>query len=374
MFVSETARRLVQDISRTLHDGVVIQREDGAIVWHNVVACRVLRMTSDQLLGRSSLDREWQSVHLDGSDYPGEHHPAMRCLRSGAPVSEDIFGVRVGDLTMRWLSVDATPVEIEGRPHCITVFTDVTSDLENRLALRATLDEMQSRLIQKVLPTTDRVRFAGSYRSVGLSDSVGGDFYGVYEIEADDHSFFIGDVCGHGIRSAGLSSLARNSLRSVAPYVSDPSAVLSRLHDIVHLERPDTFLTAVFGRLDLRGERPTVSVAVGGHPLPILIRDGEARTLGQAGLFIGMLPDSPRPLSTYEVCPGDRIVMYTDGVTDSVTPRLSEADLLERIPTNVPIEVVVDVLRRLGDTAGLDGSDDAAVLGFELVVGAEESS
>lgn len=320
MFDAETARVLVRDMSLPLHDGVVLQRGDGGIVWHNVVACRLVKMSSDELLGSGSLDPNWQAIRLDGSEYPGEQHPAMRVLASGDSVRNEVIGVRNGDLGLSWLRVDASPIDVDGVPHVITVFTDITDELTNQRALRKTLDEMQSRLIQIDLPADHRIRFVGSYRSVGLSDSLGGDFFGAYDIDDSDQCFFIGDVCGHGIGSAGLSSLARNSLRAIAPYVvNDPASVLGRLHDIVVDERPDTFLTALFGRIEHRSDRTMLSISSGGHPLPILIRDGRATRLGRTGLFIGMLKNSLRPM-----------------------------------------------LSRLGHCRDDEPSDDAAILGFEI--------
>lgn len=366
MFDAETARVLVRDMSLRLHDGVVLQRGDGGIVWHNVVACRLVKMSSDELLGSGSLDPNWQAIRLDGSEYPGEQHPAMRVLASGDSVRNEVIGVRNGDLGLSWLRVDASPIDVDGVPHVITVFTDITDELTNQRALRKTLDEMQSRLIQIDLPADHRIRFVGSYRSVGLSDSLGGDFFGAYDIDDSDQCFFIGDVCGHGIGSAGLSSLARNSLRAIAPYVNDPASVLGRLHDIVVDERPDTFLTALFGRIEHRSDRTMLSISSGGHPLPILIRDGRATCLGRTGLFIGMLKNSLRPMTEHELLPGDRVVAYTDGVTDCFRPRLNDDELLERVPTDAPIGLVVDVLSRLGHCRDDEPSDDAAILGFEI--------
>lgn len=366
MFDADVARRVVFTIAQSMNDGVVLQRSDGSVVWHNTVACRHLRTTSAHLLGMSSLDPHWKAVHLDGSPYPGRDHPAMRTLRTGVPIEGDVMGLRVGDGELRWLRIVTTPIQLQGEDHVIVVFNDITNELENSQALRSTLDTLQARLVPTIMPTIDGIRIAAAYRGVGIADSLGGDFFGSHVDGHDDLSFFIGDVCGHGLGSAGVSSLAHTSLRALGPLIEDPEAMLSRIHDIVTEDSPDTFLSLVHGRLRRRSGRMVLSIASGGHPLPILVRDGHTSELGTVGGLIGMFEDTRRPTMDYELYPGDRVLMYTDGVTDGIRPRLTTTDLLDRVPTTGSIDRIVEMLGRLVDAFRDDDADDAAIFGLEI--------
>ncbi|MGB3737573.1 MAG: SpoIIE family protein phosphatase [Ilumatobacter sp.] len=362
----EDSRLVARQIALMMKDGVVIQAEDGRIIWHNAIACRVLRMTPDQLMGKSSMDESWQSVRMDGTPLPGDQHPAMRAIATGRPVEHEIMGVQTGTLALCWVQVDSFPLDMSSGRLAVSVFTDITEQLANRRELESTLLHLQNSLIQTSLPDSETIKFAGAYRSVGMSRSLGGDFYGAYETSPRRHDFFIGDVCGHGIAAAALSTVARNALRAIGPLQSDPSAVLADLHRIVESDSPGRFLTALIARVEHTPSQSKLIASSGGHPLPILVRDGVATPVGRTGPLVGMLPNSDRPVFEVDLIPGDQVICYTDGLPDCVTPRLSEEELLLEIPIGLPIEECVETLRHLGPDLDAARGDDAAILAFEV--------
>ncbi len=110
--------------------GVVVQGQDARIIAANPAAGRILGLTRDELLGRSSFDPRWRAVREDGTDLPGAEHPPVVAMRTGAPVR----GVSVGVIhpptgIRRWLLVDSFP---ESRPgeatpgQAVTLLRDVT--------------------------------------------------------------------------------------------------------------------------------------------------------------------------------------------------------------------------------------------------------
>ena len=110
-------------------EGVVVQLADGSIVECNESAERILGLTRDQMMGRTSTDSRWYAIHEDGSPFPGETHPAMIALRTGEPCQNIIMGVHkpVGDLT--WISINALPLFHSGgtEPYAVvTTFHDIT--------------------------------------------------------------------------------------------------------------------------------------------------------------------------------------------------------------------------------------------------------
>jgi PAS domain S-box-containing protein len=114
----------------TMAQGVVYQDATGAIVEANPAAARILGLTMDQLMGRTSIDPRWKSVHEDGSDFPGEEHPAMEAMRTGRALENVIMGVsHPAEDAQRWISISASPQfrDGESRPHLVfATFTDIT--------------------------------------------------------------------------------------------------------------------------------------------------------------------------------------------------------------------------------------------------------
>lgn len=374
---------VAKSITRMMHDGIAIQDVTGRVVYCNDKSAEVLRMTPATLLASSSLDGRWESVTLDGEPYPGERHPAMQAVTTGENVRGEVMGVRCGDSTMRWLSIDSTPIDLPSGRYAITVFTDITDALEGHRQLRRTHAEIQNQLIQADLPSTRAVRFRASYRASGVSRGIGGDFYGAHQLGPDQFTFFIGDVCGHGVRTAGLSATARNTLRALGRVLDDPSESLEHLHHVVQDERPDSFLTAAFGRLDLRPQAAgnsngnlagpdagVMHIACAGHPLPLLVRGDVAFAVGRTGPLVGMVPNEPRPVEAVRLRRGDRVVLHTDGVLDDAVPRITTEQLAERIPVDATLDGVVDWMMEQATeryAVDADHADDAAVLAFEVL-------
>lgn len=145
----ERLRSFLQD----LDVGVVVQVPGGAIIHANPRAAELLGLSEDQLLGRTSFDPRWRALRDDGSDFPGEDHPAMHVLRTGQGVRGVVMGVyRPLHEDYVWLQVNATPMtgahgEVEA---AIASFSDITAD-------RAATAEREA-LIRQLKASIARVR------------------------------------------------------------------------------------------------------------------------------------------------------------------------------------------------------------------------
>lgn len=116
---------------RTLYEtsptGVVYQDANGKITDANPAAQRILGLTFDQLQGRTSIDPRWRSVREDGSDFPGDEHPAMVALRTGEPVRNVVMGVSVPGREQAWILINAIPIIKDGRiEYVYASFEDIT--------------------------------------------------------------------------------------------------------------------------------------------------------------------------------------------------------------------------------------------------------
>ncbi len=118
-----------RSVVSALSEGVVLQAKDGTIQASNEAAARILGLTPDQMMGRTSVDPRWRAIHQDGTPFPGETHPAMVTLRTGKPQSNVIMGVHHPDDTLVWISINSHPLIYPGerQPYAVvTSFTDIT--------------------------------------------------------------------------------------------------------------------------------------------------------------------------------------------------------------------------------------------------------
>jgi len=129
----EDARRseaLYRQLFETMLEGVVYQDAEGKIFSANPSAERILGLTLDQMTGRTSMDPRWRAVREDGSDFPGEEHPAMLALRSGKPVQGLVMGVFNPVMNeTRWIRVNSIPLFHPGeeKPYQVySIFNDIT--------------------------------------------------------------------------------------------------------------------------------------------------------------------------------------------------------------------------------------------------------
>ena len=141
--VADTAseREWFRSTFSAVAEGIVIQNH-GGITDCNPAAERILGLTADQLKGRKSVDPRWKAIREDGSDFPGEDHPASLTLRSGEPTRNVIMGVETPDGVRRWLSVSTEPIrDGNGNFESIVVsFADVTQQRAQAKRLELIID------------------------------------------------------------------------------------------------------------------------------------------------------------------------------------------------------------------------------------------
>jgi PAS domain S-box-containing protein len=122
-----------------MQEGVVLLGADGRIRACNASAERILGLSAEEIMGRTTLDPRWQAIHEDGSAFPGETHPVMVTLRTGRPCSNVVMGVRkpTGELT--WVSINSQPLLRGDAPPPYAVvasFADITERKKTEEALR----------------------------------------------------------------------------------------------------------------------------------------------------------------------------------------------------------------------------------------------
>ncbi len=158
-------------------------------------------------------------------------------------------------------------------------------------------------------------------------DELGGDCLNIFALDEDHIGFFVLDVSGHGVAASLLSvslsrillpsamrdSLLFNAEGGIAP----PHEVLERLSVRFQMNpRAPQYFTLCCGVLCL--SRSTLTYASAGHPGPILLSNGSSRQLDGRGTPIGFDAAARYQSHTVELQPGDRFVVFSDGLTDAV--------------------------------------------------------
>ncbi len=227
---------------------------------------------------------------------------------------------------------------------------------------------LQTSLLPPGLPEIPGVELSARYHPALAGLEVGGDFYDVFDT-GGDWAVVVGDVCGKGPVAAAVTATARWTLRSVAMDVRQPAQVLRKLNEtMVHQQLDDRFCTVVYCRVVPTAQGVRLSVCRGGHPAPMVLRaDGEIEDIGTPGSLIGVLPEVRLWEETTPLQPGDAIVFYTDGVTESRRGReqFGEDRVRATLATCVGFDaagIAQRLERAVLDFGGPEPSDDIAIL------------
>lgn len=221
-----------------------------------------------------------------------------------------------------WLrAFDANGVQVaSGLASCLSAILSNQRLLEER---EAAAHALAHTLLPPLLPSIPGIEIAARYRATGAGNLVGGDFYDVFPSAPGNWDVLLGDVSGFGPEAAAITGIARYTVRAVANEMAGPAPVLEALNRAMFGWVPDErFCTAVILRLRPHEGGVEVTIASGGHPPVIVVReDGSIETVEAAtGMLLGVAPDPQLVEARLHLCPGDAIVLYTDGIIEARNP------------------------------------------------------
>ncbi|HEY6889492.1 MAG TPA: SpoIIE family protein phosphatase [Solirubrobacter sp.] len=232
---------------------------------------------------------------------------------------------------------------------------------------------LQTSLLPPHLPNVPGGQLAAAFHPAGQGLEVGGDFYDVFTTGEGHWYLVIGDVSGKGAEAAAVTALARYTLRTAAARRRSPAEILRWVGDAM-LDQDAAggrYCTIACALVELGSSPARLTVACGGHPLPVLRRaDGTVEAVGSHGTLLGLLADPELHDRTTVLRPGDTLVLYTDGLTEAGAPLATwgPAELAAAIraaPQDGPESLVTSLVATAhGDRA--TARDDLAILALKL--------
>ncbi len=178
--------------------------------------------------------------------------------------------------------------------------------------------EVQQAVLPRTFPKIPGYHFAARNQP---ARQVGGDFYDVIDLGAGRFGLVVADVSDKGMPAAVYMALARSLIVAEARRDESPVAVLRSVNDLLReLGRARMFVTVFYGIVD--GPARTMVYARAGHDRPLLLRGPETLELRGDGMILGFLGSEQLHLTeeTLEFDRGDRLLLYTDGLTDTTSP------------------------------------------------------
>jgi phosphoserine phosphatase RsbU/P len=180
--------------------------------------------------------------------------------------------------------------------------------------------EIQQSLLPKQIPQLAGLEVAGAWQP---ARRVSGDYYDVFKLDGPRLAICIADVVGKGVSAALLMANVQAAVHAFAGGSETPAGLCAKVNTLL-CENLATckFVTLLYGVLD--GETRTLQYCNAGHLYPILISSGASRTLDEGGAALGVFPSWRYQDAAVELRSGDRLLLFTDGITEASGPDQQE--------------------------------------------------
>jgi len=230
---------------------------------------------------------------------------------------------------------------------------------------------IQEKLLPREIPQMPGYEIASAWQSARL---VGGDYFDIIPLDEKTRGICIADVAGKGMPAALLMSNLQAAVRGLSSLSVAPNLLCSRLNSIVYRNTDsDRFITFFYAQLE--GPTRRLVYVNAGHNAPFVVRaDGSHERLRDGGPVLGVFASRNYEMGSAQLSPGDRVILFTDGVTEACNlegEEFGEARLLRLLKDNRTLsadELQLKILAVVAEFSAGRWQDDATLL--VLVVGA----
>jgi phosphoserine phosphatase RsbU/P len=171
---------------------------------------------------------------------------------------------------------------------------------------------IQTSILPRAYPDSDHFTVAARYVPM---TSVAGDFYDFLLTDPQQAGLLIADVSGHGVPAALIASMVKLAATSQRANAADPATLLSGMNTVLHGNTQEQFVTAAYVYLDAASA--TLRYSAAAHPPMLLLRAGNVLELTENGLMLAAFSFAKYSTAEYPLEPGDRLVLYTDGLLEA---------------------------------------------------------
>jgi phosphoserine phosphatase RsbU/P len=291
----------------------LVRGRPGATLWLNApVVLTTITIYLWQVIAGASGRGRWSTdvriVAAAGALFTAAafHETVFQRAPLGVPFSLEPFAMLVLTLALGWFVLSRV-----GRQ--AADYSALSREL--RLAR-----EIQESLLPRQMPEVPGLRLTGVYLPMS---AVAGDFYDVIVRPDATVVVIVADVSGHGVPAALVASMVKVAFAAEAERESRPGAILEGINRTLIGKFDRAYVTACCVAIDAAGT--TLSYAAAGHPPAMLRRrNGTVERNDTGGFALTLLPAATYPTANIPFLPGDRLLLFTDGVLESARPGRDE--------------------------------------------------
>jgi len=293
---------------------------------------RVTAAAPGEVLERVAEDRpdvillDYMMPEIDGAEAcrhlkadPATREIPVIFLTSQTSADDETHGFEVG--AVDYVHKPFTPAVVRARVRNHILLREARAQLaEQLLALNTELEmarQIQLSILPHAPPKLPGLEIAARFLPMA---SVGGDFYDFIKIDDKHVGMLIADVSGHGLPSALIASMLQVALTAQVGHASQPEKVLCGLNKALCGKFTHNFVTAAYTYVDT--EKNLIRYAGAGHP-PVLQYSAstcKATKIMENGIVLGMFEEAGYGILELALEPGDRYVLYTDGIVEAMNP------------------------------------------------------
>ena len=230
---------------------------------------------------------------------------------------------------------------------------------------REDVQQLQTRIVPRRHVVADGIELFGESTPAGV---VGGDYFGVWQPVSDSLHFCIADVSGKGTPGALIAAMLYASVSTLSASNDSPELILGNVETILRNQLGEGhYVTIFYGVFDLKTR--ILDFVNAGHCPPILRHaDGLLESLSSTRPVLGLIPDAGFRSERLRLSAGDRLLLYTDGVTEAANEAGDEfgadrlASLLERQPDRPLPEQFGNIMESVRSYSHGNFADDATLL------------
>jgi sigma-B regulation protein RsbU (phosphoserine phosphatase) len=244
-------------------------------------------------------------------------------LTAQTDAEDETHGFQVG--AVDYVHKPFSPAVMKARVHTHLALRETREKLARQLlAIQKELETarlIQQSILPQTVPQIDGLDIAARYVPMA---SVAGDFYDFIAVDNKHVGILVADVSGHGMPAALIASMLKIALAAQSAHADDPARVLQGLNQALCGKFQYHYVTAAYVFVDM--EKQTLTYAGAGHP-PMLMwgaASPRVRDVIENGLFLGKFDFATYSSVELPLLPGDRGLLYTDGVSETNDPEGAE--------------------------------------------------